>query len=110
MNELHLAAHELAYRHALCLGHMNCPAGHEGGKRWKNRCGALDDEVCRSGFYLQGTALSKNVSWGWGNQSGTVTSRPNSLGRKRGQTFSDVQMTEAARRVPISQASARVLP
>ena len=27
---------------------------------------------------------------------------PNSLGRKRGQTFSDVQMTDAASRVPIS--------
>ena len=35
---------------------------------------------------------------------------PNSLGRKRGQTFSDVQMTDAASRVPISQAYAIVLP
>ena len=110
MNELRLAAHALACRHVLCLGHMNCPAGHEGEKRWKNRCGALDDEVCRSGFYLQGTALSTKRVLGMGHQSGTVTSRPNSLGRKRGQTFSDVQMTEAARRVPISQASANVLP
>ena len=37
-------------------------------------------------------------------------SMPNSAGRNLGQTFSRVMMTEAARRVPISQASARVLP
>ena len=30
--------------------------------------------------------------------------------QQRGQTFSDVQMTDAASRVPISQASAIVLP
>ena len=38
------------------------------------------------------------------------TSSPNSCGRKRGQTFSAVQMTEAARRLPISQDSRIVLP
>ena len=43
-------------------------------------------------------------------QSTTGTSSPNSCGRKRGQTFSVMQMTEAARRLPISQDSASVLP
>ena len=43
-------------------------------------------------------------------QSTTGTSSPNSSGRKRGQTFSVMQMTEAARRLPISQDSASVLP
>ena len=38
------------------------------------------------------------------------TSSPNSCGRKRGQTFSAVQMTDAANRLPISQESARPLP
>ena len=36
-------------------------------------------------------------------QSTTGTSSPNSSGRKRGQTFSVMQMTDAARRLPISQ-------
>ena len=44
------------------------------------------------------------------SRSSPLGSMPNSLGRKRGQTFSDVQMTDAASRVPISQASAIVLP
>lgn len=44
------------------------------------------------------------------NQSVTGTSSPNSCGRNRGQTFSEMQMTDAARRLPISQASASVLP
>ena len=35
---------------------------------------------------------------------------PSSSGRKRGQTFSAEVMTEAARWVPISTASGRVLP
>ena len=43
-------------------------------------------------------------------QSTTGTSSPNSSGRKRGQTFSVMQMTDAARRLPISQDSASVLP
>lgn len=44
------------------------------------------------------------------NQSTTGTFRPNSSGRKRGQTFSVMQMTDAARRLPISQESASPLP
>ena len=44
------------------------------------------------------------------SQSTTGMSSPNSSGRKRGQTFSVMQMTDAARRLPISQDSARVLP
>ena len=36
-------------------------------------------------------------------QSTTGTSSPNSSGRKRGQTFSVMQMTDAASRLPISQ-------
>ena len=43
-------------------------------------------------------------------QSTTGTSSPNSIGRKRGQTFSVMQMTDAAKRLPISQDSASVLP
>ena len=45
-----------------------------------------------------------------GFQSTTGISSPNSSGRNRGQTFSVMQMTDAARRLPISQASASVLP
>ena len=41
-------------------------------------------------------------------QSGTT--RPNSSGRKRGQTLSVEVMTEAARRVPMFTASGRVRP
>ena len=37
-------------------------------------------------------------------------SMPNSSGRKRGQTFSDDVMTDAARRVPISTALPSVFP
>ena len=37
-------------------------------------------------------------------------SMPNSSGRKRGQTFSDDVMTDAARRVPISTALPIVFP
>lgn len=43
-------------------------------------------------------------------QSLTSISRPNSLGRKRGQTFSDRVITEAASFVPISMASSMVFP
>ena len=43
-------------------------------------------------------------------QSTTGIFSPNSSGRNRGQTFSAVQMTEAANRLPISQASGSVLP
>ena len=43
-------------------------------------------------------------------QSSAGASRPNSLGRKRGQTFSDVQITDAARRVPIRHDSSSVFP
>ena len=45
-----------------------------------------------------------------GFQSVTSISRPSSLGRKRGHTFYDTVITEAASRVPISRASAMVLP
>ena len=45
-----------------------------------------------------------------GFQSTTGISSPNSSGRNRGQTFSVMQITDAARRLPISQASASVLP
>ena len=43
-------------------------------------------------------------------QSLTSISRPNSLGRKRGQTFSDRVITEAASLVPICMASSMVFP
>ena len=42
--------------------------------------------------------------------SSTIISSPSSRGRKRGHTFSDTVMTEAARRVPISTASLMLLP
>ena len=51
-----------------------------------------------------------NCFFALNRQSTTGTSSPNSCGRKRGQTFSVMQMTEAARRLPISQDSASVLP
>ena len=43
-------------------------------------------------------------------QSLIFTSSPNSSGKNLGHTFSDVQITLAARRVPISQASAMLFP
>ena len=54
--------------------------------------------------------VNYNCFFALNRQSTTGTSSPNSCGRKRGQTFSVMQMTEAARRLPISQASASVLP
>lgn len=58
----------------------------------------------------KGTAWSTRRPFYLFSQSTTGISSPNSRGRKRGQTFSVMQMTEAARRLPISQDSARVLP
>lgn len=43
-------------------------------------------------------------------QSSTGMSSPNSSGRNRGQTFSVMEITEAARRLPISQEAGRFLP
>ena len=45
-----------------------------------------------------------------GLQSSTSMSSPSSCGRKRGQTFSETVITEAASRVPISTASGMLLP
>ena len=43
-------------------------------------------------------------------QSSTSMSSPSSLGRNRGQTLSEVTITDAASMAPISQASFRPLP
>lgn len=59
-------------------------------------------------LYRKGAALSSFFQeYRAGNQA--FSFRPNSPGRKRGQTFSETLMTEAARRVPISTASRMLL-
>ena len=56
------------------------------------------------GLFPRGTGRTLRI------QSSTSTSSPSSCGRKRGQTFSETVITEAASRVPISTASGMVLP
>ena len=71
--------------------------------RWERPFDAKEEKAAAfsSPYYSSSESCSRSSPLG---------SMPNSLGRKRGQTFSDVQMTDAASRVPISQASAIVLP
>ena len=67
-------------------------------------------ESCCSDFHISvpfRKIYRSRVSW---SPAAEPISSPNSLGRNRGHTFSEVQMTEAASRVPMPQASSMVLP
>ena len=91
-------------RRRLLLRRQRAAETEETEDRADERQQRRDDHKKADGLFPRGTGRTLRI------QSSTSTSSPSSCGRKRGQTFSETVITEAASRVPISTASGMVLP